>query len=109
MITNGSVTLWHSGGYDPKTRMDLPSVRQYFPRASIQKDIKVVEDSGLKTADMLRIRIPGGMDIEIKNGDRLMIGEQLDQEPPNHAYTVTGFADNRKGSRAVWHWKLVCA
>lgn len=108
MITNGSVTLWHSGGYDPKTRMDLPSVRQYFPAASIQKDIKVVEDSGLKTDDLLRIRIPGEMEIQIKNGDRLMIGEYTEQEPPDAAYTVTGFADNRKGSRAVWHWKLVC-
>lgn len=110
MITQGGVTLWHSGGYDADTRMDSPSVRQYFPEASIQKDIKTtVTDGGLKTADVVKIRIPGDGDIQIKNGDRLMVGEHSEAEPPNDAFTVVGFADNRKGSPAVQHWKVICA
>lgn len=108
MITNGGVTLWHCGGYDKTTRMDLPPIRQYFPAVSIQKDIKVIADNGLKTADVLKIRIPTEADIQIKNGDKLMPGEHNEQEPPGNAFTVTGFADNRKGSPAVRHWKVVC-
>lgn len=111
MITNGSITLWHSGGFDKVTRMDLPPARQYFPAVSIQKDIKVTiaADNELKTADAIKIRIPGDAEIQIKNGDRVMMGEHTEAEAPDNAFTVVGFADNRKGSRAVWHWKVVCA
>ena len=110
MITNGGVTLWHAGGYDKKTRMELPPVRQYFPQASIQKDIKMSIDigAGFRTADSLRVRIPGTVDIQIKNGDRLIVGESTAAEPPDDAFTVKGFADNRKGSAPMWHWKVIC-
>ena len=108
MITNGGVTLWHSGGYDKVTRMDKPSVRQFFPQASIQKDVKVTVNDGLQSADVLKIRIPGSTGIQIKNGDRLMLGKCMEAEPPNEAYTVVGFADNRKGSPEMHHWKVIC-
>ena len=109
MITQGGITLWHDAGDDKETRMELPAVRQYFPHASIQKDIKAVVDNGLKTADVVKIRIPGDMEIQIKNGDRLMLGEHDESEAPQEAFTVVGFADSRKGSPAVRHWKVVCA
>lgn len=108
MIYNTGVTLWHSEGYDKKTRMDLPPIRQYFPNASVQKDIKVIADDGLKTADMLKIRIPTNAEIKIENGDKLLTGEHAMREPPDNAFTVTGYADNRKGSPQMHHWKVVC-
>ena len=109
MVTNGSVTLWHIGEVDKKTRMNAPSRRQFFPKASVQKDIKtMVTEGGLKTADVIKIRIPGNMDVEIQNGDKLIVGSCMDAEPPKNAFTVMGFADNRKGSPAVRHWKVIC-
>lgn len=110
MITNGGVTLWHMGGYDKVTRMDKPFVRQYFPAASIQKDIKVTinNDEGFQSADVLQIRIPGAAEIAVKNGDRLLPGKHMESEPPQEAFFVKGFADNRKGSVQMWHWKVIC-
>lgn len=110
MITNGSVTLWHCGGYDEVTRMDKPSVRQFFPAAAIQKDIKITVNNGegFQTADVVRIRIPTAAAIHIKNGDRVALGAVRSSEPPDDAFTVRGFADNRKGAPPMWHWKVIC-
>lgn len=108
MICNAGVTLWHNGGYDKETRMDLPPIRQYFPRAAVQKDIKVIADKGLQTADMLKIRIPTEAEIKIANGDKLLPGEHTEAEAPGNAFTVTGFADNRKCSANMRHWKVIC-
>ena len=108
MITNSGVTIWHEVGYDKETRMDAPPVRQFFPTASVQKDIKATVDNGLKTADVVKIRIPGDISVLIKNGDRVMLGEHTEPEAPEDAFVVKGFADNRKGSPRVWHWKVIC-
>lgn len=115
MITNADMTLYHAG-YDPATRDDCYT-RRYFDRVSLQEDVKVtVLDNGLKSANVIQIRIPISDDIKIANGDKVVIGQCDEPEPPQDTkdspydvYTVIGYADNRKGSAFMWHWKVVCA
>lgn len=107
MITNITVTLWRQG-YDKASRMDVWE-RQVFPEASLQRDCKVqVKDGKLEGADAVRLRIPTDRNISIACGDKVSLGSCPGPEPPPDALTVIGFADNRKGSRRMWHWKVVC-
>lgn len=113
MLTQTDVTIWHVG-YDKETRMD--TVKQvYQGRASCQSDMVVsVEDNmksaggGLKSADVIKLRIPTDAELEIKNGDRLVLALSNEDTPPKDAYTILHFADNRKLSRRMWHWKIIC-
>ncbi len=107
MITQGAVTLWHS--YVGENRLPVYK-RTVYPAASIQADIKTeVTEGGLKSADILKIRIPTMEKLEIQNGDRIFIGASEEERPPQSGvHTVVGFADNRKGSPRVWHWKVIC-
>lgn len=106
MITNAGVTIWHRS-YDKISRMDVYQ-KQYFSACSLQKDHVVnLTDGGLQSADVLKIRIPTDETIFIQNGDKLMIGKSdLTAPPKEDAYTVTGYADNRKGSKQMRHWKV---
>lgn len=107
MITNTEITLYHAG-YDPVTRDDCYT-RTYYARASLQEDVKVsVLDNGLKSANVVKIRVPTADDMVISNGDKIIARRCDDEIPPDGAYTVIGYADNRKGSRQMWHWKVVC-
>lgn len=106
MLTNGAITIYHAQD-DKETRMDT-YVREYFPEVSVQKDIQaVVLESGLRADDVIRVRIPTSDALQLSNGDRVVLGACDRDLPPENAHTVIGFADNRKGSRDVWHWKLV--
>ena len=107
MITITGITLFHRG-YDRETRMDVYQ-KQFFPACSMQKDnVVTLTEGGLKSADVVKIRIPTLEEIIIKNGDKLVIGFCESAAPPKEsAYNVTGFADNRKGSKQVQHWKVV--
>lgn len=107
MITITGITLFHRG-YDRETRMDSYQ-KQFFPDCSMQKDnVVTLTEGGLKSADVVKIRIPTLEEILIKNGDKIVIGACESAAPPKEsAYTVTGFADNRKGSKQVQHWKVV--
>ncbi len=107
MITQGAVTLWHS--FVGENRM--PEYRRtVFPEASIQEDVMVqVTEGGIKGASVVKIRIPTDAALEIKNGDRVFIGISEEVRPPEKGtYAVMGFADNRKGSPRMHHWKVVC-
>lgn len=108
MITQTSMTLFHEG-IDPMTRMETHK-KQFFPNVSMQKDIvSTITDGGLKSANVIKIRVPVGFSIDIKNGDKVVIGECSDTTPPaEKSHTVIGYADNRKGSSKMWHWKVVC-
>lgn len=107
MITNGAVTLWHS--FVGENRMPAYK-RTIFPEASIQEDVIAQStEGGIKGANVVKIRIPTTESIEIQNGDRVFIGVSEAERPPQSgAYTVMGFADNRKGSLRMHHWKVVC-
>ena len=106
MIAQGAVTLWHM--YVGEKRM--PAYRRtVFPEASIQADVKAeVTEGGLKTADIIKLRIPTTESIDIQNGDAVFLGEsEADRPPDKGVYTVVGFADNRKGSLGMHHWKVI--
>lgn len=106
MITNDVITLWHRG-YNQSFRMDEWVLIGTFP-ASVQKDhIVTPQDKGIASSDTVRVRIPIADELPIKNGDKAIIGASEDEKPPQNAHTVLAFADNRKGSRAVRHWKVV--
>lgn len=134
MLTCGGITLYHMG-YDKRTRMETYQ-RRYFAQASIQEDIAAnVGSGGLQAANVVKVRIPvpaadGPFDgsqalagslasaenqaladgfIAVKEGDRAVLGRCDLPEPPEGAYTVLHTADNRKGSRGMWHYKLVLA
>lgn len=107
MITNESMTLWHEE-VSPETRMNTYSV-QNFPKIAVQHDnMTQLTDGGIKSANVLKIRIPTDEEIKIKNGDKLVIGLSEEAKPPaKGSYTVMGFSDNRKGSKAMHHWKVI--
>lgn len=108
MITQRGITIWHKG-YDAGSRMNSWEP-VYYPFCSLQEDVKVtVTDGGLKSANVIKIRIPTAEEIAIANGDKVITGKYLVSAPPDTAYSVIGFADNRKGSVNTWHWKVVCA
>lgn len=105
MITNAGITIFNKG-HDPTTRMDAWT-KAYYPEVSCQKDIKVnVLDNGLKSADVIRIRIPTDGEVIISNGDKVVLGTTSENKPPKDAHTVIGYADNRRGS--LKHWKVIC-
>lgn len=107
MITDAAITIWHKS-YNAVTR--LWDWEPYFFEASVQIDNKsTVLDSGLKAENVVLLRIPTADDICLANGDRVLIGKSNSVKPPDDAYTVIGFADNRKGSQNVRHWKVICA
>jgi hypothetical protein len=101
-------TLFHRG-YDPATRMERYTA-SYFERASVQmQNQAMVTNGGLKAANVIRVRIPTEEALTIANGDKAVIGKCEADVPPAGAYTVLGFADNRRGSLAVRHWKVILA
>ena len=107
MLTQTDVTIWHMG-YDKATRMDTAKV-VYKGRASCQADMVVTLNDGLQHADVVKLRIPTEQTIELKNGDRIVLELSDAEEPPNDAFTILHFADNRKLSRPMWHYKIICS
>lgn len=107
MITQTSMTLFHEIWDEDADMEDY--TKQYFQEVSLQKDIIVsMTNNGLNHANTLKIRIPTCDNIEIKSGDKVVFGEYEQKIPPKGAHTVVQFADNRKGSPKMWHWKVVC-
>lgn len=107
MITYGAVTVYHQG-YDPHSRMERWSHASY-PTVAIQRDTQVAVQQGrMESADAVRIRIPATERLEIAPGDKVTVGLAEAEAPPSGALTVTGVSDNRKGSRHMWHWKVIC-
>lgn len=107
MISNASVTVW-TETVDPKTRTELFSV-QCFDGVSLQKDVMTeLTDGGIRSANVLKIRIPTTETLSIRNGDKLTpYRSEADVPPEQDCYTVMIVSDNRKGSESVWHWKVI--
>lgn len=106
MITNADITIFHKG-YDPATRLNTWGSK-YFANVSMQNDTKVnVLGDGLKSANIVKVRIPTTENIDIANGDKVVLGNA--SVLSEKAYTVIGFADNRKGSPNMHHWKVICS
>lgn len=105
MIANADMTLYHAQ-YDKNTGCNT-YIRNYFPRCSWVEDEKINLGGGaLDAADMVKVRIPTADEIPIKNGDFFVKGKSESAAPPQGAYTVVRFSDNRYGIRSTRHWRV---
>lgn len=79
--------------------------------ASINGRVEAVIGRGEIVYDNIYVvRIPTDDDIALQVGDRIYWGEIESSEPPNDnsAMYVTAFADNRRGSPKLRHWRIDC-
>ena len=104
MITNQSVTIYHYDDTEQKYR------RYYFENANVHYDRSIRIDKGTTAVAELKIRIPTEEDIKVFTGDKLIIGCCPSLKPPkgNESHIVTHVIDNRRGSRNMRHWRLIC-
>lgn len=109
MITHGGITLYHAC-VDSDTRAEMFN-RYYFPACSIFSTVSVEKRHSRNGPWRERetiIRIPISDMLKISVGDRVVTGECTLEIPPEDSLQVCGFADNRRGGRAVSHYKIVC-
>lgn len=109
MITNSGITLYHAET-DGETRQEVFR-RSFFPGCCVYQAVSVEKRHSRSGPWMERdtvIRIPTGDEIALAVGDRVVLGECAAAEPPAESRQVCGFADNRRGSGAVRHWRVVC-
>lgn len=96
MITNASVTIFH---FDEKTGIETATE---YKRANVHGDVKIGDLShGRRSETRFTIRIPTNEKIEISCGDKIECEKFLGR------LTVAGFADNRRSSRYIRHWKIL--
>ncbi len=108
MITHGGITLYHASVDDKRTEVFSS---YYFPKCSIIGKVSVEKRHSRNGPWRERetvIRIPASKMPAISVGDRVVLGECKLKVPPKESLQVCGFADNRRGSRAVRHCKIVC-
>ena len=101
MTANSSVTLYH---YDGEIW------HRYFSAANVFMRTEGERDKGITADGSAFIRIPTDDFINIKPGDRAVIGLCEDEIPPksNNMLEILSVTDNRRGSINMRHWKLVC-
>ena len=90
------VTLYH---YDEEKDVE----REYFfPKAKVHGTTKIGDLShGRRTQNEHIVRIFTDDKIEVACGDKVF------SEGFNEKLTVVGFADNRRGSKRIRHFKLI--
>lgn len=100
---NGGVTIYHydaeSGNYK----------REQYTRASIYHGTRTApQEGGFVSAGYCRIRIPTSESIEISTDDYVFLG--LTDEPidKGRCMKVSAFADSRRGSKNMHHWRIEC-
>lgn len=109
MITNGAVTLYHAQT-DSVSRQEVFR-REVFPACSIYQTVSVEKrhsQNGPWRERKTIIRIPMTGEISLAVGDRIVLNNCEQEIPPRESLMVCGFSDHRRGSRAVWHWKVIC-
>ena len=109
MITNGEITLYHAET-DRNTRQEIFR-RSFFPCCCVYQTVSAEKRhsrSGPWRERDTVIRIPTCEAITLTVGDRVVLGECTAAEPPAESLQVSGVADNRRGSGAVRHWRVVC-
>ena len=107
MKTKGSATLWHRSP-EESTRMDCWERIGLGEVHFFLKTLTGLCEGGVQTEDVLIVRIPTEGALQAAVGDRLCLGDSQAATPPGDCYTVTGVWDNRTGTPAVRHWKLLC-
>ncbi|MBQ4516818.1 MAG: hypothetical protein II978_08525 [Clostridia bacterium] len=109
MITHCGVTIYRSG-VDADSKKEI-FYRSYFPKCSVIGKVSVEKRhsrNGPWRERKTIIRIPVNEMPGVAIGDRVVLGECLSDIPPDDSLMVCSFADNRRGHKAVWHFKIVC-
>ena len=109
MIVTCGVTLYHAC-VDQESRMERYE-KTYFPKASVYQQVSMKHrrnKNGPWAQWDTVIRIPVCEEIALAVGDRLIFGSSAGDIPPEKSLQVCEFADNRRGSKKVQHWKVVC-
>ena len=101
MVINKVVTLFHNfedDGY--KFAFSLPA-SVHFVRG------KTPTVSGIDIHNKATIRIFTRKQLEISEGDYIMIGKH-DELYKDDALIVSSYTDNRRGSPRMQHWRIDC-
>lgn len=101
---NKIITLYH---FDEDGEMWEKAVYT----ASVNGRINAVIGRGeIKYDNIYVVRIPTDDNIAVQVGDRIYWGEIENTEPPtaDDVMCVTAFADNRRGSPQMRHWRIDC-
>lgn len=108
MPANVGITLYHQS-VNKATRLKEWAPK-YYPNVSIKEDvISTVTDGGLKSANIVKIRIMTEKVVQVAKGDKVALGSSSSTTPPDGAYSVIAFSNNRRGSKNRWHWKVICS
>ncbi|MCI1966866.1 MAG: hypothetical protein LKJ17_12160 [Oscillospiraceae bacterium] len=131
MLTNADITVFNKH-YNEETRLDEWRKTQISGVNWYGKQAVSVGDNGLMSADQYIVRIPVSSAPDdktfvtpekyaaadraalpnlwtLQNGDivaRGMVGADDPKSIPCKHFLITGWADNRRGSPAVQHWKV---
>ena len=102
MITNADITLYH---YDEDNEQWTKNC--YFSVHFFADNLVSVDDTGLSSADVVKIRIPTRQEVPLCNGDRIVRGISLAPAPDrNNCFTVISWSDNRRGTAP--HYRVRC-
>lgn len=102
MITNAEITLYH---YDEDE--ETWTKNSYCPVHVYTDNLVSVDDTGLSSADVVKIRIPTQQEVPIHNGDRVVRGVSTAASPDrDHGFTVISWSDNRRGTAP--HYRVTC-
>ncbi len=99
---DSTITLYHTDdAHTSYVRTVLSPVSLW--RLGAQRTIK----GGAEDVGRVRVRIPDGFGVTISPGDYLVPGN-ADAARPDHLtrLQVTEVSDNRRGVRALWHWRV---
>lgn len=109
MITNGDITLYHAE-IDAVTRKEVFH-RQALKNVSVYKtceeERRHSQDGPWRSRTCI-IRVPMSDSLLLSIGDRVVLGLTDESVPPVDSLIVSGFSDNRRGSRTMWHYKIIC-
>ncbi|MEG2020806.1 MAG: DUF6751 family protein [Oscillospiraceae bacterium] len=111
MIKNSDITLYHKS-YSEKARTDIWQHTQFMCVSFHGKQAVSVEKSGLNAANVYTVRIYTKQALEIANGDIIVRGLFADESPDlarkkaRESFVVTAVIDNRRGSKAVQHFRI---
>ncbi|MBQ3226052.1 MAG: hypothetical protein IJB48_03230 [Clostridia bacterium] len=109
MITNGDITVYHAE-IDAETRKEVFK-RQIIKNVSIYKtyeeERRHSQDGPWRSRECI-IRVPQSEALVLAIGDRVVFGLTDEPVPSVDSLIVNGFSDNRRGSKRMWHYKIIC-
>ncbi|MEG0304357.1 MAG: DUF6751 family protein [Oscillospiraceae bacterium] len=111
MTKNSDITLYHKS-YNEKARADIWKRAQFMCVCFRGKQGVAVEKKGLNVDNSYTVRIYTKQALEIANGDIIVRGLFADESPDlarkkaRESFMVTAVIDNRRGSKAVQHFRI---